>query len=218
MATSLGEPAGATADGAALPEQARRALEVLVETGDLDRLLALARVLGGMGDALSDDMVTRLAALVADGLNLLDRANRSEIANAFPVISALVRNGDLDRLAALARVLGGMGDALSDDIVTRLAETASNGLVLIDRVTRRGLADRLIGFADQVDRSHLLEDLLAALARTAEEEASKPRPGGGLGGLWQIVKTPEAQGTLRYAMTLLGHFRALRATSADARA
>ena len=187
------------------------ALAALVVSGDLERLVSLARVLGGVGDALSDDIVTRLSATAADGMDLLDRANRSGIARALPAIAALVENGDLERLVALARLIGGMSDALSDDIVTRLAETAGNALVLIDRLTRSGLADRLVVLADTVERSNLLADLMQALERAATDDAGKPRPAGGLGGLWQVLKDPETQAALRYATTALAYFRASRA-------
>ncbi len=187
------------------------ALAALVVNGDLERLVSLARVLGGVGDALSDDIVTRLSATAADGMDLLDRANRSGIARALPAIAALVENGDLDRLVALARLIGGMSDALSDDIVTRLAETVGNALVLIDRLTRGGLADRLVVLADTVERSNLLADLMQALERAAADDAGKPRPAGGLGGLWQVLKDPEIQAALRYAASALAHFRASRA-------
>lgn len=208
MSASMAEavPAAESAEA-----RAQAALAALVANGDLDRLVALARVFGGIGDALSDDVVTRLSATVADGLDLLDRANRSGIARALPAIATLVENGDLDRLVALARLIGGMSDALSDDIVSRLAETAGNALVLIDRLTRSGLADRLVVLADLVERSNLLADLMQALERAAADDAGKPRPTGGFGGLWQVLKNPETQAALRYAATALAHFRASRA-------
>ncbi len=207
------------ADGMDLLDRANRsgiakalpAIATLVENGDLDRLVALARVLGGVEDSLSDDIVTRLSATAADGMDLLDRANRSGIAKALPALTALVGNGDLELLVALARLVGGVSDAMSDDIVTRLAETASNALVLIDRVTRSGLADRLVTLADQVERSNLLADLLQALERAAADDAGKPRPAGGIGGLWHVLTSAETQAALRYAATTLGHFRTLRA-------
>ncbi len=191
--------------------RAQAAVAALVANGDLDRLVALARVFGAVGDALSDDIVTRLSATAVDGIDLLDRANRSGIARALPAIAALVENGDLDRLVALARLIGGMSDTLSDDIVTRLAQTAGDALVLIDRLTRSGLADRLVVLADLVERSNLLADLMQALERTAADDAGKPQPEGGFGGLWQVLRSPETQAALRYAAAALAHFRASRA-------
>ncbi len=195
-----------------LDEDSRAAAEAalgrLVANGDLDRLVALARTLGAAGDALSDDIVSRLAGLAADGIDLLDRVTRSDIAAALPAIAALVGSGDLERLVSLARVAGGAADALSDDIVTRLAETASNALVLIDRVTRSGLADRLVALADTVEASGLPARLVAAVEAATRRERDLPRPAGGLGGLWQLLRDPETQASLRFALSVLGALRA----------
>ncbi len=126
-------------------------------------------------------------------------------------LAELVANGDLDRLVALARTFGGAADALSDDIVGRLAETATNALVLIDRVTRTGLADRLVGLADQWERSNLITDLLTALDRASADQAAGAKPAGGLSGLWQLLRRPETQAALGFGVAVLEHLRALRA-------
>ncbi len=186
---------------------AAKALATLVANGDLDRLVSLARTLGAAGDALSDDIVSRLAGLAADGIDLLDRLTRSEIAAALPAIAALVSSGDLERLVALARVAGAMGDAMSDDIVTRLAETATNALVLIDRVTRSGLADRLVTLADTLEASGLPARLVAAVETAAARERGLPRPAGGIGGLWQVLRDPDTQAALRFGLAVLGALR-----------
>jgi uncharacterized protein YjgD (DUF1641 family) len=186
------------------------AFAALVENGDLDRLVALARALGSAADALSDDIVSRLAETAAQGLDLLDRVNRSGVARALPAFAALVENGDLDRLVALARALGSAADALSDDIVSRLAETASHALILVDRVTRSGLADRLIALADQIEQSGLLADVLAALEGTVRRLEGEPPPRGGLGGLLALMRDPEVQAALRFGAHFLGQFRERR--------
>lgn len=71
-------------------QQAQEALVHLVRNGDLERIVHLARLLGAAGDSLSDEMVGRLAEVASDGLDLLDRVNRSHIKEALPAISALV--------------------------------------------------------------------------------------------------------------------------------
>ncbi len=90
---------------------AQALVEELVANGDLDNLVHLARLIGSAQDALTDDMVNRLAATAAGGLDLLDRANRSGVARALPAIAELVDNGDLDRLVELARLVGSAQDA-----------------------------------------------------------------------------------------------------------
>ncbi len=214
--------AGTAADGLDLLDRVNRsgvaralpAFAALVETGDLDRLVALARALGSAADALSDDIVSRLAGTAADGLDLLDRVNRSGVARALPAFAALVENGDLDRLVALARALGSAADALSDDIVSRLAQTVGDALVLVDRATRSGLADRLIALADQIERSRLLSDVLTALEATSRRLEGEPPPRGGVGGLLALLRDPEVQSALRFGAHFLNQFRRQRRTSA----
>lgn len=172
---------------------------------------ALARLAEGATDALTDDIVGRLAAVASEGLALLDAANRSGIARAMPALARLAADGDLDRLVSLSRLAESAGDALTDDIITRLAQTLSQLLVLSDRLTRDGLAERLLALAEQAERSHALSDFAAALDRAATIDAAKPPPAGGIGGLWQVLKTPEAQAALRFGATALAELRAARA-------
>ena len=79
-------------------ERVESLVDELVGNGDLDNLVHLARLVGSAQDALTDDMVGRLAATVGGGLDMLDRANRSGIAKALPAVAQLVENGDLERL------------------------------------------------------------------------------------------------------------------------
>ncbi|MBE7564464.1 hypothetical protein H7F10_16430, partial [Acidithiobacillus sp. HP-6] len=63
------------------------AISSLVENGDLERIVHLARMAGAAGDSMSDEMVSRLATLATDAMCLLDRATRT---------------GVMDRLLAVA--------------------------------------------------------------------------------------------------------------------
>ena len=103
---------------------------------ETERLLAAAR------DSLSDEIVARLAATATDTMDLIDRVNRAGLSKAIPAIEAMVISGDLDRLATLARLYGCAQDALTDDMVNRLAETAAEGLLLLDRLHRSGAGRR----------------------------------------------------------------------------
>ena len=73
-------------------------------------------------DAMTDNMVSNVAAIVADGIDLVDRVNRSGIVKALPAIASLVENGDLDRLVQLARLIGSAQDAMTDDMIVRLTD------------------------------------------------------------------------------------------------
>ncbi len=69
-----------------------------------------------------------IAHTASEGMDLLDEVNRSGVKKALPALAALVENGDLDRLVRLARVYGAAEDALTDDIVGRVADTAAEGV------------------------------------------------------------------------------------------
>ena len=195
------------------PPPFEAALATLVENGDLDRIVALARVVGSAQDALSDDMVGRVAGLASDGLELLDRVNSSGVGRALPAISALVENGDLDRIVALARVVGSAQDALSDDMVTRLAGLATDAMAILDRVTRNGFVDRWLTLADRVERSGLLSDLIGAIDQAGKEVTTAPRPQGGFAGLWTLMKQQQTQEAAQFVNAIIRALRAARVKS-----
>ena len=165
---------------------------------ELERLAEAAR------DSMTDEMVGRLSATVAEGMDLLDKVNRSGVAGALPAISQLVANGDLERLVALARTYGAAQDAMTDEMVARLAETAAESLSLIDRMNRAGL-DRLIGSIERL--AVMLERTMGALDAASRELSTQPAAGGGFGGLWQLMRQPENQETLRFMLAFGRAFR-----------
>ena len=177
-----------------------------------------ARLIQAAKDALSDDIVGRLAATAADGLDLLDRVNRADLAKAIPVIARLVHTGDLERVADLARLVGSAQDALTDDMVSRLAEAVGGGLSLLDRL-QRGSGDRLIAMLERLDNAgtleklaetlpalvnklDMVEGLLNCLEKSGTEAKAGPPATGGIGGLWSLMRTRENQETLRFLLVL----------------
>ena len=171
---------------------------------DPTQALELERVVAAARDTLTDEMVSRLSATVADGMDLLDKVNRSGVAGALPAISQLVANGDLERLVALARTYGAAQDSLTDEMVGRLAETLAESLSLIDRLNRAGL-DRLVGSIERL--SDVLEQTMGALDSANREMASQPASAGGFGGLWALMRSPESQETLRFLLAFGLAFR-----------
>lgn len=178
------------------------ALSALVSNGDLDRLVYLARLLGSAQDAVTDDIVARVADVATDSIDLLDRVNRSGIAAALPAIARLVENGDLDRLVGLARVLGSAQDALSDDIVSRVAGIVGDGLSLLEKANRCGLGRVL----KTLERENLVADSFDALScATRDAEAGRSR--GGLRGLWKIARDPAVQDAIHFFVSFRKHYR-----------
>lgn len=123
----------------------------------------VGRLVASAQDAMTDDMVTRLSSTISDGLELLDRVNRSGVSDALPTIAAMVKNGDMERVADIARLIGSAEDSMSDDIVKRLSETAVGGLDLLDRVNRSGILRALPAITQLVENGDL--DRLISLAR-----------------------------------------------------
>lgn len=183
------------------------ALAKLVETGDLDRLVGLARVVGGAADAMSDDIVSRLAGIASDGLDLLDRVNRSGIARALPAISGMIDNGDLERIVELARLVGGASDTMSDDIVARIAGVAGEGLALADRATRDGLGMRLLALADHVEGSGIPHALIGAVTQARKDVAAAPPVKGGIGGMVSLMSRKESQEAIQFGLAVLNALR-----------
>jgi uncharacterized protein YjgD (DUF1641 family) len=181
-------------------------------TEELERIVAAAR------DSLTDEMVARLAGTATDAMDLVDRVNRTGLSSAIPALAEMVNNGDLDRLAKLARVYGSAEDALTDEMVGRMAETVAEGMSLLDRANRGG-AGRLVEMLAQLESSGSLERIAAALPRLSErldvlegmlaafdtaaaESARAPRATGGVGGLWGMMRDPDNQDALRYLINL----------------
>lgn len=191
-----------------------------METNDaleLERLTAAAR------DSLTDEMVSRLSATVADGVDLLDQINRSGVGRALPAVAQLVANGDLDRLVALARTYGAAQDATTDEMVSRLAETVSTSVSLLDRLNRAG-AERLVGALEQLAASgamerldtlterlgaglDVLERVVGALETANRDMTAKPAASGGFGGIWQLLRERDNQETLRFLLAFGRGFR-----------
>lgn len=196
--------AGTVAGGLDMLDQANRsgiaralpAIGQLVENGDLDRIVNLARLAGSAEDALTDDMVTRLAGAMSGGLDMLDKADRSGVVKALPAIGQLVENGDLDRIVNLARLVGSAEDALTDDMISRLAFVASEGLFLVDRLTRSAGFMRMIAILEREDIQDTLTELLQAVSKAREDARTAPAARGGLGSAMKVVADPDTQSAL----------------------
>ena len=178
---------------------------------EIERLIAAGR------DSLTDEMVGRLAGSAAEALDLVDKAGRSGLSKAIPALAEMVNNGDLERLAQLARVYHAAQDALTDEMVGRLAETLGEGMSLLDRVNRSGFW-RLVEVMERLESTGALEriasslpqllerlDMVAGLLTCMEEAASKSKAkpaAGGIGGLWRIMKDEKTVSSLQFLLSM----------------
>ena len=194
--------------------------ELVQQRGDaeVERVVAAAR------DALTDEMVTRLAATAGDAMDLVDQVQRSGLARAIPVLVQLVDNGDLQRLVRLARVYSSAEDAVTEEMVSRIAETVGTSLSLLDRLSRGGgerivamlerleatgalekLANALPGLLERIDQ---MSGLLESVEKAAVASDTLPKSTGGAGGLWRTLKDPDAQDALIFLMLVGKELRA----------
>lgn len=142
---------------------------------------ALQRLLAGMRDTLTDDMVSRLAGTLSGALDLMDRLNRSRAAEWLPVLDRLAAAGALDCILALA-------DA------ERLAKM-------------QRLLPRMLDLFEALERQHLLPELSQSLATARQESAEAGASPGGVAGLWHLLKDPETQESIRFFILLGKHLR-----------
>jgi len=80
-------------------ERALPILERLLDNGDLQRVVDIARTVAAAEDAMNDDMVGRVAQMAAEALNVIDRLNRSGVGRLIDILDRLNNSGSLDILA-----------------------------------------------------------------------------------------------------------------------
>ncbi len=116
---------------------------------------------------------------------------------------AVFNSDDLERLAELASLVAAAQDALTDDMVCRLASAMSEGLTLLDRLTRNEGLVRLLQVLDHPENQKLLIGLSDALTATSRDMAAAAPAKGGIVGILQLAREPGTQEGLRM-LSLLG--------------
>jgi uncharacterized protein YjgD (DUF1641 family) len=110
---------------------------------------------------------------------------------------------DIEQLSELATLVASARDAMSDEIVTRLSRVFSEGISLLDRLTRNEGLMKLLEVLDRPESQHLLIGLSNAVGKMSREMAMAPPAHGGVGELLKIMREPGTQEGLR-AISLLG--------------
>jgi len=80
-------------------ERALPVLARLLDNGDLQRVVDIARTVAAAEDAMNDDMVGRVAQMAAEALSVIDRLNRSGVERLIDILDRLNNSGSLDILA-----------------------------------------------------------------------------------------------------------------------
>jgi hypothetical protein len=133
----------------------------------------------------------------------MDTTTENHVAAADAETRDLAR--DLEQLAEFATLVTSARDAMSDEIVTRLSRVFSEGISLLDRLTRNEGLMRLLDVLDRPESQHLLIGLSKALGQMSRDIARSPPASGGISGLWKIAREPGAQEGLR-SLSLLGRY------------
>ena len=115
-----------------------------------------------------------------------------------------VGSGDnMEGLAEIGTLISAAKDALSDDMVSRLASAFSEGITLLDRLTRNEGLVRLLQVLDKPENQALLISMSNALTEMSREISATPPAKGGIGGMLQLAREPGTQEGLRL-LSLLG--------------
>lgn len=124
--------------------------------------------------------------------------------------SAAMANGpdlarEIEQLSELATLVASARDAMSDEIVTRLSRVFSEGISLLDRLTRNEGLMKLLEVLDRPESQHLLIGLSNAIGKMSRDIAVMPPAHGGIGELLKIMREPGTQEGLR-SISLLGKY------------
>ncbi len=112
---------------------------------------------------------------------------------------------ELSDLTELASIVSAARDALSDDMVTRLSSAFSEGITLLDRLTRNQGLMRLLQVLDRPESQKWLMSLADALNSMSREVAATEPARGGVGSMARLALDPGTQEGLR-ALSLLGKY------------
>ena len=118
-------------------------------------------------------------------------------------LESMINSDNLEGLTELATLVAAAKDALTDDMVTRLAGVFSEGITLLDRLTRNEGLVRLLQVLDHPENQALLVGLSDALTLTSRDMASAAPAKGGLIGIMKLAREPGTQEGLR-VLSLLG--------------
>ncbi len=126
-------------------------------------------------------------------------------ANESPQVPPMLDEAAVNSLVEMINLLAAAKDAMSDEIVTRVARTASEGMTLLDRLTRNEGLMRLLQVLDRPETQYYLIGLSDALSQMSREIAASPPAKGGIVGLLRLAREPGTLEGLR-SLSLLGQY------------
>ena len=113
-------------------------------------------------------------------------------------------SNNLDTLVELSSAISSAQDAMTDDIVTRLAAAIGEGMILMDRLTRNEGLMSLMQALNEPAMQEMLERLGSALGSSADDQENQDaRRVGGYSGLIRMLKDPDVQSAIYQMAGLL---------------
>jgi uncharacterized protein YjgD (DUF1641 family) len=112
---------------------------------------------------------------------------------------------DLQQLAEVATLITAARDALSDDIVSRVSGALSEGITLLDRLTRNEGLMRLLQVLDRQESQQLLVALSDAIHAASQDIAATAPATGGIGCMMRVVRDPGTQEGVRLLSVIGKH-------------
>jgi len=112
---------------------------------------------------------------------------------------------DLQQLVEFASIITAARDAMSDDIVSRVAGALSEGIILLDRLTRNEGLMRLLQVLDRKESQQMLVALADALHAASQDVAAAPPATGGLGCMLRVARDPGTQEGVRLLSVIGKH-------------
>jgi uncharacterized protein YjgD (DUF1641 family) len=106
-------------------------------------------------------------------------------------------SNNLDNLVELSSAISSAQDAMTDDIVTRLAAAIGEGMILMDRLTRNEGLMSLMQALNEPAMQEMLERLGSSLGTSADDQENQDaRRVGGYSGLIRMLKDPDVQSAI----------------------
>lgn len=104
---------------------------------------------------------------------------------------------ELDQLIEITALIASARNAMSDEMVARLARVVSEGAALLDRLTRNEALLQLLRSLERPEGQRMLIAMAKAIGPAAAQIAAAPASGGGIAGLWKLAREPGTQDALR---------------------
>ncbi len=113
---------------------------------------------------------------------------------------------ELKEMSELETIACAVKDALSDDMITRLSSTMSEGISLVDRITRNEALMRLIRDLDRPENQRFLNSVSAALSSSNKDFLDKPINKGSALKMYRLIREPGVYDMLQLLSSFSRHF------------